>query len=143
MFSKPFFYPQLAFTFVAMSRTLLVLMCFAVLLQSFQKTWIVTSWKINQSYIAAELCEKRFEEKSCCLGSCYLNKELKENEEQEQSAPVSSSKSKSELVCDVFTHAILLTVHRAFFSTGYSTCWKQGQPIPSDSSIFHPPSFLG
>lgn len=114
-------------------------MCFTILFQSVQRTWIVASWKLNQAYIASELCEKRFEEKSCCAGSCYLNKELKENEEQEQSAPV-NEKTKSELVCDVFTHTIHKINHPVFFSAVFPMVWKYGQPVLYSSSVFHPPS---
>jgi len=114
-------------------------MCFTILFQSVQRTWIVASWKMNQSYIAAELCEKRFEEKSCCAGSCYLNKELTENEKQEQAAPV-NEKTKSELVCDVFTSTIDQINEHVFFSAAFPVVWKYGQPILYPSSVFHPPS---
>jgi hypothetical protein len=95
---------------------------------------------MNQSYIAAELCEKRFEEKSCCAGSCYLNKELKENEQQEQSAPV-NEKNKVELVCDVFMHVIDHINPNVSFSGVFPVRWKEGQPLLYSSSFFHPPSF--
>ena len=94
---------------------------------------------MNQSYIASELCEKRFEEKSCCAGSCFLNKELKENEQQEQSAPT-NEKNKSELVCDVFAQVIDQIEGQAFFSGVFPIVWKDGQPVLYSSSVFHPPS---
>lgn len=39
-------------------------------------------FKINQDYIAENLCEKRFEPKSCCEGSCTLRKVIVESHEE-------------------------------------------------------------
>lgn len=118
-------------------------MCFTILFQSVQRTWIVASWKMNQSYIASELCEKRFEEKSCCAGSCYLNKELEANEEQEQSAPV-NEREKVEYVSDLFqSSADFLSLNYTVSSIDFTMLWSLGQTKSFTDSIFHPPSLIG
>lgn len=43
---------------------------------------VIINWKLNQSFIAKNLCEKRYQKNNCCKGSCQLNKQLK-NIEQE------------------------------------------------------------
>jgi hypothetical protein len=138
IFLESFFYSQSAFTFVTMARFALLLVCFTILVQSVQRTWIVASWKINQSYIAANLCENRLEQKSCCAGSCYLNKELAANEQKEQSAPA-NEKTKSELICNVFAYDLVVNHHQGIFFTTHSIVWKQGQPQQASFTIFHPP----
>lgn len=48
-------------------------------------------FKINQDYLAQNVCEKRFEPKSCCEGSCTLRKVILESREEPgptDSAPI-------------------------------------------------------
>ena len=45
-----------------------------VMLQSFSKTVVAAYWSLNRTWIAQNLCEKRFEKKSCCEGACQLKK---------------------------------------------------------------------
>lgn len=52
-----------------------------IFLQTGLKSAIVVYYYANQSYIAQNLCEKRNEPKSCCAGSCQVNKWLKNAEE--------------------------------------------------------------
>ena len=42
------------------------------------------SFKINQDYIAKELCENREIPKMKCNGKCYLAKKLQEQEQEEK-----------------------------------------------------------
>ena len=44
------------------------------------------AFKLNQAYIAAELCENRFEPLVLCSGSCYLDKQLEALDGKEQPA---------------------------------------------------------
>lgn len=41
------------------------------------KMGVIINWKLNQSYITKNLCEKRNQKNNCCKGSCRLNKQLK------------------------------------------------------------------
>ena len=142
LFWQLFFYPQLASTFVAMARIALLMMCFAILFQSVQRTWIVASWKINQSYIASTLCENRMEKKSCCAGSCYLNKQLKENEAKEESTPL-NEKQRVEYVSDLFSFSIDVKPSPCFsINSTFPLLLMDGQPKGVATDIFHPPAFI-
>ncbi len=59
----------------------------AFLLNATGSLWIMASFYAQQDLIAKTLCEKRFEKKSTCNGSCQLSKRLKENEQKEQHVP--------------------------------------------------------
>jgi hypothetical protein len=114
-----------------------------VLSQSFQRTWIVTSWKVNRDYIAANLCENKSVKESTCSGSCYLKKQLKEQDKKEQNIPA-SQKEKAELVCDVFAYSFSFNKLTSIFSGAvFPTAWSFGKPNRFGNSIFHPPSFIG
>jgi len=50
-------------------------------------------FEINQSYIAAKLCENRDKPMMHCKGKCYLKKKLKQAEEKEKSQENASKKN--------------------------------------------------
>lgn len=55
---------------------------------------IFIGYEVNKDYIAKELCENKDKPKSCCEGSCFLKKEL----EQENKQDVPPLKEKQESV---------------------------------------------
>lgn len=83
-----------------------------ILIQPFQKLWIVLSFEMNREYIAQNLCENKEQEDQKlaqieetkrvnkfaeqfglrCAGSCQLKKQLAEANQKQDDAPVSSSK---------------------------------------------------
>jgi hypothetical protein len=125
-----------------MSRILIIALCFVVMAQSFQKTWIVASWKANRDYIAATLCENREVATSTCSGSCYLTKQLKEQEQQEQKAPL-NEKEKVDFVSEFFFYAFAAHSFRKIDGLSFPMLWEYGKPLHIGFSIFHPPSVLG
>lgn len=66
--------------FLSILLSLLVLVC------ATSKAWVYMAFKLNQSYIAAELCENRFEPLLLCSGTCYLDKQLDALDEKEQNS---------------------------------------------------------
>lgn len=44
-------------------------------------------YQLNKDYIVKELCENKDIVASCCEGSCYLDKKLKEAQDQEGTTP--------------------------------------------------------
>lgn len=52
---------------------------------------VIINWKLNQSFIAEYLCEKRNQKNNCCKGSCQLYKKLK-NIDQENSSKLPQTK---------------------------------------------------
>lgn len=82
------------------------------------------------------------EKNSCCAGSCYLNKQLKENETKEQTAPV-NEKERVEYVSDLFNYTInFLSASHGVNALSFPNLWTFGQPKSFAGSIFHPPSKL-
>ncbi len=63
---------------------------FAFIFQLGNRIYVMVNFKINQDYIAENLCEKKDEPESCCEGSCHLTKELNKVEETEQQTPLNT-----------------------------------------------------
>jgi len=70
-----------------MKRALVLVFLLAFLYQSTSSFWIITSFYINQEYIAKNVCVNRFDAIPVCNGKCYLSKELKENQKKELQFP--------------------------------------------------------
>lgn len=68
------------------------------LLPGLTKLWIIVDFKINQSYIASTLCTNRGEPITMCYGSCYLSKQLKKVEEEEQQELPTNLRQKVEVL---------------------------------------------
>jgi hypothetical protein len=67
-----------------MRPVLAILVSFMTLLQSTSSLVIFLGYRINQDYIATNLCENRFVQKSHCHGSCHMMKEMKKEEQREE-----------------------------------------------------------
>lgn len=64
-----------------------------MLAANFSRLFVYVGFEMNQSYIAAKLCENRDKPMMHCKGKCYLKKQLKQAEEKEKSQENSSKKS--------------------------------------------------
>lgn len=65
-----------------MKKGVVFFLLFIFTIQSTKSLWIVTSFKINEAYIAANLCINRFDKIPTCKGQCFINNEL--NKEQKE-----------------------------------------------------------
>lgn len=75
--------------FVTIFLSLLILVC------STSKALVYIAFKLNQDYIAAELCENRFETLTLCSGKCYLDRQLESLDQQGQdSSPIQKVETK-------------------------------------------------
>lgn len=63
-----------------MRRSVAVILSFALLLQTFYASSIVTFYYANKNYVAAALCENKDKPQLHCQGKCFLKKELKNAE---------------------------------------------------------------
>lgn len=70
-----------------MKKNIAIVLLFVFAMQSTTNLWILASFYIQRDYIAENLCVNRFDKIPICKGQCYLNKQLKENEKQEQKLP--------------------------------------------------------
>lgn len=83
------------------------------------------------------------EKKSCCAGSCYLKKQLKENEKKEESAPL-NEKQRVEYLSDLFQVDYTFSIPAVSTDAiGFAMLWSYGQTKSFTGGIFHPPSYLG
>src|SRR5262249_13068874 len=106
--------------------------------QTFSKSLIVLNFKLNQQKIAKTLCVNRFKPKSCCHGTCYLNKQL-DKDEKSQNTPINNGSG--------FKFEVLLYSEKKAETQYFA--WNQPMihtaayldPISQKAiaSIFHPP----
>jgi regulatory protein YycI of two-component signal transduction system YycFG len=111
------------------------------LLNLFYASFVWVNFKVNQDYIANNLCIEKDIEESTCKGNCQLKKELIKAEEKKgnfQQEPFSIAQSR----IDVLFLSSLIPYH--FFLTSltiknsFLNCQKdiqEGYTLP----IFHPP----
>ncbi len=109
----------------ALKKGFSIFLLAAFLLNATGNLWIMASFYAQQDLIAKTLCEKRFEKKSTCNGSCQLSKRLKENEEKEQHVP------------ELKTQDILLFVQQEISIPSFNYCAisKEEPIIPQRSDI--------
>ncbi len=94
----------------------------------------------NKTYIASQLCVNKDKPKSCCEGTCYLNKQLKKAEEAQDHKLPAYLKS---IEKDLFNQHLI--AEHAFVC--YSKISTNHKPYNNSynfihqASIFQPPSF--
>lgn len=117
--------------FLSILLSLLILVC------ATSKAWVYLAFKLNQSYIAAELCENRYETLVMCSGMCYLDKQLETLDQKEQkSNPIQQLGNKDfhfpmiALVDETMTNS---SREQVLFS---SPTWR---PRPYNSGLLKPP----
>jgi hypothetical protein len=119
------------------SRFLFILSFAGILSQNINKIAILINFKINQEYIAENLCVNKDEPESCCEGKCQLEKELIKEEKKEKTPSAPNLKEKHEAFpCVLAVKKILFynnkpSKHFTFYITNYS--------LAISNSIFHPP----
>ena len=109
-----------------------------MLLQCGMKAIIWADFKINQDYIAKNLCENRTKPKLKCKGNCQLMKALKKEAAQEQQSN-NSLKNKFEVL--YFEEIISLIFNTSFSPiTESDTQYLVTNYACFQNSIFHPPA---
>lgn len=106
-------------------------------MQNFSKVYILLQFKINQNYIAKNLCVKKDLPNNCCKGSCQLEKQLEKEEKKEsQSGNQLKEKFEIELFFQKPDYACLpinTTVDKLYTMCVFTV------PESMLHSIFHPP----
>ena len=82
-------------------RILAILLVFLMFFSSFEKMSILIYYQAYQNYIAAYLCENRFNPNSHCHGQCYLMKKMREAEKRE-ATPIAPDIQKNDFIVDTF-----------------------------------------
>lgn len=81
-----------------MKKILVILLTLLVFIQPLSKVWIFVSFKINQDYIAKNLCENRAKPILKCNGKCQLMKKLKQADKDEEKQTPQTIKEKLEVL---------------------------------------------
>lgn len=71
-----------------------ILFAFLIILGSHRDAFIYLSFKLNQTYIANNLCVKKDEPANSCCGKCVLKKQLDESQKKENEGENPSSEKK-------------------------------------------------
>ncbi len=97
---------------------------------------VYISFKINQDYIAKNLCINRDNPESDCHGCCQLKKEIQEQQESREETPQTESK-KSEIL--YFSHENTFNSPVAKFENKFVLPSFESYAYSSVDKIFRPP----
>lgn len=124
--------------FAKVKRILSILFIGAILLQSFSSLFILANFYLNRADIIQNLCVNRFDKVKLCKGKCYLEKDLKQNEKQQEKFPDLKLKEinlyyPSVSIENDFSDSAFLLLSKVFIveQNHYSSTYL--------TSIFHPP----
>jgi len=116
-----------------------VIWAFSVLTVQFSEGLIFLSFKINQDFIAKNLCVEKDVEGSTCKGCCQLKKKLNENKEQkEQLPPQLFNKYDFNLYSCSTGNFRFQSSEKGINMKGYSNCYY----FSFSYSVFHPPKVV-
>lgn len=109
--------------------------------QIIAKIAVISYYHANKTYIANTLCINKYNPRSCCEGSCFLNDKLSKTEEPASKKLPTTIKDINEIVTVLevyksidFRFSIPLTAHFSDYKNLYNYL--------SFSSVFHPPNLL-
>ena len=111
-----------------------------MLLQSFSKIVIWIEFKMNQEYIAKNLCVQKEVEDNCCQGSCHLKEKM---EEDDKNQDTQSGELKIVKEIQLFHEALesFTLINPLTFINSYSN-YQKNNSSSYFSEFFHPPNFL-
>lgn len=110
-------------------------------IQSCSQLLVMTSFYLNRDYIAENLCVNRFDAIPLCKGQCYLEKELKKNEQrQEQHFP--DLKQKEIQLFQPTFFAFQFTKVLFLQEENHWSIEPEFNPSEFQLSVFHPPRIV-
>lgn len=113
----------------------LLLMTFLILGVSFQDTLTYVTFKINEEYIATNLCINKEVDKSC-HGHCQLEKKFEESNDESKKNYLSLEERLFQNYCNSLQNAIL-GIEPSVTQNNYFYADRRLKTLPN--SIFHPP----
>lgn len=105
--------------------------------QSVVKTFIYVSFKKNQNRLSKTVCVNKDKPKSCCQAKCYLEKEIKKEENRQSNLPsgLKDKTEKTELLSTYLSFIFLpLIIYKGYHGYHVSRNLKQ-----FSTEIFQPP----
>jgi hypothetical protein len=100
---------------------------------------IYVSFKVNQDYIAKNLCVEKDIEDSNCMGCCQLKKKLEKQHEQEKQVPPAQN---NKYTIDFFAQTELINNCFPLFVGILNPFLREIPDSKFLSSVFHPPKEL-
>lgn len=101
-------YPHFASIFAPVLKYVaLILVFLGLLVQSFNKLFIVLDFRLNRSYIARNLCVNRDKPQMHCNGKCHFMKVMKQEQKKDQDNPEHRADNKFELICTDYSQTKL------------------------------------
>ena len=98
---------------------------------------IYLDYQLRKDFIAANLCEEKDQEITMCYGSCYLQKQLKDTQEEGQGNTPETKRQLPQEYCNAIDLEIVsrtyFTLKKQFFDYPLLYTLEKG------SAIFHPP----
>ena len=123
----------------ALKYLLTILLILVVALQTFSKWLVILEYKINENYIAKNLCENRKNAVSCCRGKCYLAKQLTKDENQQQSPFKGGQREKAEVFW-FFQNISQVAIYCELIPQSNYSLYILGKLQSFPRSCFRPPS---
>jgi len=125
-----------------LKKIVFILLIGAFLLQALSSLVILAAFHLNRDYISNNLCVNRFDAIPLCKGSCYLEKQLSDNEQQQQELPELKLKETTLFYdhrkVDVERPVCIPVIHQVFYGR-QSSILSEG----TTSSVFKPPILVG
>jgi hypothetical protein len=118
---------------------LTVLLALGVMVESTGKGGILVSYLINKAYITSNLCENRADKSKHCNGKCYLMKQLKQQDKQQQSSTPATPVHQEEIIMDMPGHSLLVVLNNQSVSADIYP-ERSHYHSRNGSDIFHPPA---
>lgn len=120
--------------------TLLYCLMLIILLQFFGKVSVFVSFKMNQKYIANNICEKKDIPQNTCEGGCFLKKEL-----QKEAEKAEKTKNNNKNISDFYIqNNIFIANKKVFFSIEKHFFKENNNNFPSKNTnkLLRPPQIV-
>ncbi|RQO32180.1 hypothetical protein DBR32_00770 [Taibaiella sp. KBW10] len=121
-----------------MKKGIIILLFLSTLLQALSKVVIYIDYKINQDYIAQNLCENKAKPQLHCNGKCQLSKQLKKDDDNSKEG----KKSIQEAVYYCNKASFILPEWSSFALAPTYNIHPQTAVKEYHNTIFHPPNFI-
>jgi hypothetical protein len=105
--------------------------------QHISSIWTICAFYANQDYIARNICINRFDAVPICKGQCYLEKELKSDEKQQDKVPSVTYKEVQLFYENQITISFVKRI--CFIKKSYPILKKDGEESSYIFTIYHPP----
>jgi len=122
-----------------LKNTLIILLGLASITASLSDSFTLMAFKIDQEYIAKNLCIEKEVENNSCQGCCQLKKQLAKNKTQDTAIP---DQKERKLQIDFFSAQLNINSPDLSSQTIPHLYIYQVITIGFLSQIFHPPKLL-